>query len=127
MEPCGHDHFRRRAQASIQDSQDLWKWDKGPKSLPFRGPDPSWPPGFSPTQSQPEDELSKPWSQRQRKEPSVLSQKPWLPHTVSLAHSSMSAGQWRLGWRACSHTLSLFVENTYLFGLLAPRSVKSNF
>lgn len=27
--------------ASIQDSQDLWKWDKEPESLPFPGPGPS--------------------------------------------------------------------------------------
>lgn len=53
----------------------------------------------------------------------MLSQKPWLPHTVSLAHSSMSAGQGGLQCRACS----LFAGNTYLSGLLTPRSLKTNF
>lgn len=27
--------------ASMQDSQDLWNWEKGPESLPFPGPEPS--------------------------------------------------------------------------------------
>lgn len=101
----------------MQGSQDLRRWDQGPKGLPFPGS------GFSPMQSQPEGEVSKPWSQRQRKEPSVLSQKPWLPHMVSLAHSSMSVGQGRLQCRVCS----LFSGNSYLFGLLTPRFLKANF
>lgn len=42
----------------------------------------------------------------------MLSQKPWLPHTVSLAHSSMSVGQWRLEWRVCS------MHSLYLLGIL---------
>lgn len=82
---------------------------KGP--MAFAGPEPGYSAGFSPTQSQPEDEVSKPWSQRQRKEPSVLSQKPWLPHTVSLAHSSMSVGQW--GPECKVRSRSLFTGNTY--------------
>lgn len=32
----------------------------------------------------------------------MLSQKPWLPHMVSLAHSSMSVGQWGLEGRVRS-------------------------
>lgn len=35
----------------------------------------------------------------------MLSQKPWLPHTVSLAHSSMSAGQWTPACGVHSHSL----------------------
>lgn len=53
----------------------------------------------------------------------MLSQYPWLPHTVSLAHSSISVGQGRLQCRVCA----LFAGNIYLFGLLTPRALKTNF
>lgn len=53
----------------------------------------------------------------------MLSQKPWAPHMVSLAHSSMSAGQGGIQCRVCS----LFAGNTYLSGLLTPRSLNTNF
>ena len=100
MEACDLEPFRRRALGPLSRTAKIC--GDGPKGLPFPGPEPGYPADFSPTHSQPEDEVSKPWSQRQRKEPSVLSQKPWLPHMVSLAHSSMSVGQWGLGCRVRS-------------------------
>lgn len=39
----------------------------------------------------------------------MLSQKPWLPHMVSLAHSSMSVGQWGLEGRV--HSCSICWEH----------------
>ena len=43
----------------------------------------------------------------------MLSQKPWLPHTVSLAHSSMSAGQAGCSVGSALYSLGILIYLAY--------------
>lgn len=128
MEPCDHGHFRRRAPGPLPRTAKICGGGiRGPRAFPSLAQSPASPRLLTNTIPAGGRGLKALVTEAAEGSLSVVAEAVAPTHSVvgTLIYVCKTV-ETSVGC-VCSHRLSLFAGDTYLFGLLTPRFVKSNF